>query len=280
MTVPRNSLIHLQHGPVDCRIGLWGHPDELVAAEHQARSALPAILPALVAELAHLRTALPTLPPRGKIARAMHAACAAYADRFITPMAAVAGAIADHLLEAATAGRSLARAYVNNGGDIAVYVAKGEKMRVGMVADLTAPALDGTILLATPCGVATSGRACKGRGGRSFSFGIADAVSVVARTAAQADAAATIIANAVDLPQHPEVVRLPASEIDPDTDLGDRLITWDVGRLTRRDVATALDAGRRVADALVCEGRIDGAALMLRGQTVVCHLAHTALEAQ
>ena len=73
-------------------------------------------------------------------------------------------------------------------------------------------------------GVATSGRH-----GRSFSLGIADAVTVLARTASQADAAATIIANAVDLPGHPAIVRCPACDLQPDSDLGARLVTREVG---------------------------------------------------
>ena len=119
-------------------------------------------------------------------------------------------------------------------------------------------------------GVATSGRACKGRGGRSFSFGIADAATVLARTAAEADAAATVVANAVDLPGHPAVVRVAAEDIDPDSDLRGRLVTWEVGALPPSAVAAALDSGARVAQGLVDRGCIHGAVLALRGQVRVC----------
>ncbi len=81
-------------------------------------------------------------------------------------------------------------------------------------------------------GVATSGRH-----GRSFSLGIADAVTVLARTASQADAAATVIANAVDLPGHPAVIRVPANDLQPDSDLGARLVTRAVGNLSAADIA-------------------------------------------
>jgi ApbE superfamily uncharacterized protein (UPF0280 family) len=131
------------------------------------------------------------------------------------------------------------------------------------------PSLDGTFLLtaAHPArGLATSGRACKGQGGRSFSFGIADSVSILARTAAQADAAATIIGNAVDLPGHPAVDRRPANAIDPDSDLGDRLITFDVGPLSDETISAALDAGTTMADNLLQAGLIEGAVLALRGR--------------
>ncbi len=275
----RQRTVRLRHGPIDCLVRTWGRADEAEAACRQAEAALPAILPELVAELPHLRAMLPTPPPRGGIARAMHAACAPYADRLITPMAAVAGAVADHLLRALTSGRTLDRAFVNNGGDIAVHLAQGEMLRIGLIADLAAPGLDGTVTIDRSRGVATSGRACKGQGGRSFSFGIADAVTVIASSAAEADAAATVIANAVDLPGHPAIRRRAASSIDPESDLGDRAITWDVGLLAGDEIAAALDAGQRVADALVSEGRIDGAAIMLRGQTSMRGHLRPALEA-
>ena len=114
-------------------------------------------------------------------------------------------------------------------------------------------------------GLATSGRACKGYGGRSFSFGIADSVSVLARTAAQADAATIIIGNAVDLPGH------PASDIDPASDIGDLLITFDVGTLTGNAIDTALDAGKTMVDMLLRDDLIGGAVLTLRGHLRIRH---------
>ena len=260
----------LQQGPITCVVRAWGDAAEVALALAQAQTAFPAILPHLVAELTLLRTPLPAARPRGEIARAMVESCAPFTDRWITPMAAVAGAVADHLLAALCAGRRLDRAMVNNGGDIAFHLAPGARLRAGVVTRLDAPSLDATIDLHAHHpwrGLATSGRACKGRGGRSFSFGIADAVTVLARTAAQADAAATIIANEVDLPFHPAIIRRPARDIDPDSDLGPRLITWDVLTLGEPEIAEALDAGRRVADALATQGRIGGALLALRGQT-------------
>lgn len=201
----------------------------------------------------------------------MVAACWPHRAEFITPMAAVAGAVADHMLEMLLAGRRLDRAYVNDGGDIAFHLAPGEQLTCGVVADLTAPTIDGTIGLthAMPVrGIATSGRATKRQGGRSFSLGIADAVTVLARDAAAADAAATMIANAVDLPGHPAVVRWPASAIDSDSDLGDRLVTLGVGALGEDEVATALRAGRTRAEAMRRSGLIHGAVLVLRRRFV------------
>jgi ApbE superfamily uncharacterized protein (UPF0280 family) len=268
-----DGRLHLQHGPIDCLCRAWGAPHEIRAAYRQAAAAFHEILPALCAELCAIRSSLPSVPPTGTVAKSMHAACAPFAENFITPMAAVAGAVADHLLAAMTRDRNLDRAFVNNGGDISFHLAPGAALRCGLVADLAAPALDGTFELRAEHrarGLATSGRACKGRGGRSFSFGIADAVTVLAATAAQADAAATIVGNAVDLPGHPSILRRPASEIDPDSDLGARSVTLDVGWLDDADIAAALAAGARVADALRARNLIHGAVLALRGRFAVC----------
>jgi hypothetical protein len=92
---------------------------------------------------------------------------------------------------------------------------------------------------------------------------------VLARTASQADAAASIIANAVDLPGHPAILRCPANELQPDSDLGARLVTRDVGALSEDEIADALAAGAARARQLLLSGLIEGAALRLSGETVV-----------
>jgi len=125
-------------------------------------------------------------------------------------------------------------------------------------------------------GVATSGWR-----GRSFSLGIADAVTVLANRAAAADAAATIIANAVNLPGHPAIVRVPACELAPDSDLGERMVTQSVGELTSREVGEALAAGARTAEMLQRIGLIRSAALSLQGETrVIGDLAESRLIAR
>jgi uncharacterized protein len=91
---------------------------------------------------------------------------------------------------------------------------------------------------------------------------------VLARTASQADAAATIIANAVDLPGHPAVIRCPANELQPDSDLGARLVTREIGPLRENEVGDALRAGAVRAQELLVAGLIEGAALRLLGEMV------------
>ncbi|HEX2113554.1 MAG TPA: UPF0280 family protein, partial [Alphaproteobacteria bacterium] len=261
--------LHLQHGPIDLIIEAFGARDDVERAYAQAADAFGDVLPQLVKELSVLRTPLGAMPPvvDGPVARRMVTACWPHREGFITPMAAVAGSVADHVLQRMVRDVVVRRAYVNDGGDIAICLAPGETLTCGVAHDLTVPAIGGTIALTADMpvrGIATSGRACKGRGGRSFSFGIADAVTVLAADAAAADAAATVIANAVDLPGHAAVRRIPARDIDPDTDLGNRLVTWDVAPLSRADIEHALSAGAVKAESLRQAGHIYGAVLVLQ----------------
>src|SRR5271165_7179069 len=115
----------------------------------------------------------------GPVARPMVAACEQHRAVFITPMAAVAVAVADEILAALVAGRTLDKAYVNNGGDIALHLAPGARLDAGVVGNLTLPSIDGVVTIAGTMpvrGIATSGWS-----GRSFSLGIADAATILAK---------------------------------------------------------------------------------------------------
>lgn len=266
--LPDGRRLHLQHGPIYLVIEAWGATGEVARAYEAAARRFATLLDELCAELPALRRqARPGEPPlAGTVARRMQEAVLPYAhDAFITPMAAVAGADADEILAAMLAAARLDKAYVNNGGDIALHLAPGSTFAIGMVDRPDAPCLFGTLRLSAGQGV--GGIATSGRHGRSFSLGIADAVTVLARDAAVADAAATMIANAVDLPGHPAVTRVPASALAPDSDLGDRLVTRAVRRLEPVDVAAALDAGCAFAQTLLHRGLIIAAALHLQGHT-------------
>ncbi len=269
-----DGRLHLQEGPIDLIVEAFGAPGAVACAYDAAAACFDDVLPGLVAELPALRRPLAAeFDFGGPVARRMAAACAAQRGVFVTPMAAVAGAVADHVLAAMTAAAELSRAYVNDGGDIALHLAPGERLACGLVPELQDPrqplALGGRAVIAaeTPIrGIATSGRATLGQGGRSFSLGIADAVTVFARSAAAADVAATLIANAVDLPGHPAITRRPAVEIDPDSDLGTCSVTLAVGALQAAEIAAALAAGRSAAQKMRTAGLIEAAVLFLHGQ--------------
>jgi ApbE superfamily uncharacterized protein (UPF0280 family) len=269
MTARRARLpdgrLHLNHGPIDLVIEAFGEADEVSRAYDQAWRRFPDILPALAEELKELRRPVGGTRPRvaGPVARRMAEAVWPHRGRFITPMAAVAGAVADEMLAALVEGRRLSKAYVNDGGDIALYLAPGERFTAGIVGDLDAPAIEGRAKISAESlvrGIATSGR-----GGRSFSLGIADAVTVLATSGAVADAAATMIANAVNL-DHPAIERRPASSLDPDSDLGDLPVTVVVGALAHAAVVEALDAGAAEAERMAEAGLIAAAMLQLRGE--------------
>ncbi|QOZ35763.1 UPF0280 family protein [Bradyrhizobium sp. CCBAU 53421] len=266
--LPDGKRLHLQDGPIDLVIEAKGRDADVSAAYRAAAARFTGLLDELCAELAGLRSAAD--PQRctlkGVVARRMHAAVAPFAaDGFITPMAAVAGSVAEEILGAMRQAAVLDRAYVNNGGDIALHLAANEQFTVGL---MDRPDRHGVMRTMTvDSDMPVRGIATSGRHGRSFSLGIADAVTVLARTAAQADAAATVIANAVDLPSHPAILRIPACELQPDSDLGARLVTRDVGRLAEHEIDQALEAGAARARDLLMSGLIEGAALRLLGET-------------
>jgi uncharacterized protein len=265
--LPDGRRLHLNDGPIDLIIGADGSPADVRRSYEAASERFVTILDELCNEIALIRARVhhDSRRPSGQIAQHMFEAVFPYHDRcFITPMAAVAGAVAESVLSAMMNAANLTRAYVNNGGDIALHIGPGANYEIGMVERPDEPSLFGSVELQEATrvrGVATSGWR-----GRSFSLGIADAVTVLAATAAQADAATTIIANAIDLPNHAAVTRVPACEIAPDSDLLDLPVTRAVAPLSKKDIAQALEAGAAVAEELRTQDLIHSAALCLQGE--------------
>lgn len=258
--------LHLQHGPIDLVIGADPvSAGKRAAAFQLATEAFETVLERLVEELPLLQSAMnPNSPaPKSQVAFRMDQAVRPHcAKTFVTPMAAVAGAVADAVLAAMTQVIPLKRAYVNNGGDIALHLAQDENFSTAMFG-LQGHEL-GRIKLSSQHGV--GGIASSGQGGRSLSFGIADSVTVLAVNAAAADVAATLIGNAVNLPNHPAITRQKAMDVKPDTDLGNRLVVTNIGMLSNLDIITALNAGHAVAEKMLADDLIKGAALFLRGK--------------
>src|SRR5438105_5340914 len=266
---PQRNLLpdgrwHFQHGPIDLLIGAEGDPLELGWVHQAAWKRFETLLDELAAELPMLRRPVSgaACPLRGDVARSMWVACHPYRARFITPMAAVAGAVAQAVV-AWYRREGISRAGVNNGGDIALHLTPGTSWRIGLYSDLarfdprTADGrvrtdADFTVHAALPVrGIATSGWR-----GRSFSLGIADSVTVLARTAAEADAAATVIANAVDLPDDVRIRRRPACELKDDSDLGTIPVTVDVPPLDDASVLAAMATGEARARELQALGLV------------------------
>jgi uncharacterized protein len=272
-----DGRLHLQHGPIDLIIEAWGERTEVETAYQQAIARFDDILEVLVRELAQLRTPLAEAYPllHGPVARRMLAACWPYRAIYITPMAAVAGAVADEILQSMLTERDLRKAYVNNGGDIALHLAVGNALTLGVVNNADNPAIDATVRLTASMPV--RGLATSGWRGRSQSLGIADAVTIFAADAAAADAAATMVANAVNV-GHAAISRMPACALRADSDLGELPVTVAVGALPASARAEALASGCARARELQRQGLIYAAYLTLQGEVRAVLPAGTLIE--
>ncbi len=272
---------HFQHGPIDIVLQAVGDSRACQHAVESAWQRFQTVLPELVSELRLLRRPVSLLLEtslQGVVAQRMQLAAQtvawAAADGFITPMAAVAGSVAQELMTH-LAQDGVHKAYVNNGGDIALHLQEGQSWRIGVVSDLQQALQSGlqselisdghfSIDYDMPVrGVATSG--CRGR---SFSLGIADSVTVLAATAAQADVAATLIANAVNL-DHAGIVRQPANSLRDDTDLGERMVTVEVPTLPLAQIQLALQLGLDCAHAMQVRGQVYAVYLSCQGLMAV-----------
>ena len=267
--------LHIQQGPTDLVIDADG-PQRLKLFE-AAVNAMEDLLAGLAKELTLLRAPFDALcPPSHSVGRRMHAACGIAENLFVTPMAAVAGAISDHVLAAmlsSQAAQSSSKISVNNGGDIAFWTGENATTH----AAIASPAMADARAVIRLCGPSFwKGIATSGSGGRSLSFGIADSVTVLADCAATADVAATLISGAIDCPDEPAIRRLPAHDINPDSDLGSHLVTVEVPPLNPIQIAEALNAGRVLTKRMMKNGRIAGAVLELQGRTTLVGLSHPA----
>ena len=275
--------LFLQHGPVNLVVFVDADAKTVHTAEDSLMATFPYWLGALVAELPLLRTQVSELgqPLRSEIGGAMLAAAAPFADEFVTPMAAVAGAIADAAV--ATIGRvpNVRRAFVNNGGDIALFLADGTSLEIGLATtDKAEAAISDTHgvvgTLTVDASSSIRGIATSGWRGRSMSLGVADAVTVLATTAARADAAATVIASATDV-ETTAATRVPANTLDDDSDLGERLVTQQVGKLQTEERRAALSAGKKLAQAAYARGDILGATLHVQSEWAAVGIPATPL---
>jgi ApbE superfamily uncharacterized protein (UPF0280 family) len=271
----QENRLHLHHGPIDI-IAHVEAPEEIRKCLYESASKrLSTVLEELVSELDLLK--LPWSKnhpePRGSIARKMLNAVNG-SMRFITPMAAVAGAVAEEIMETMileansidTSLESIRRMYVNNGGDISFWLNNGDSFTIGVVENTETPELNTKVCL--PYESPVRGVATSGWRGRSQSLGIADAVTVLASSSANADAAATLIANDVNA-EYPGIVRKPACEVKDDSDLGMRLVTVDVPQLPERIISQALQCGAQTVRELISKEKINSAYLSLQKQTLI-----------
>lgn len=223
--------------------------------------------------LGQVREALPVLRQKAfrikktaslpEPARRMVEAVKVVDEATLTPMAAVAGVLAD-LVKEYLAARHPDFISVNNGGDIAISNSKGRAIRIS-IGDIDRNAHTPYRLKVE--GLHDFGLASSGFGGRSFTLGLADVVTVVGASGGVADAAATFICNKTVV-ETGGIVRRKASELDPLTDIPDALVTVERGPLSSQLVGMALANGREEAQKLKSAGIIMDAVIVLKEQMV------------
>jgi ApbE superfamily uncharacterized protein (UPF0280 family) len=251
----KDNRLFLQHGPIDIVVEAIGK-DKYLAYE-KVKTYFKTLLSDLVLELELLKKEVQyDRQFTNQIAQKMQQATQEFHPDFITPMAAVAGSVADSVLEVLTSGFILEKAYVNNGGDVSFYLNKGQSMKSSLA---SMPDTFTEIKYEDKSrGVATSGWR-----GRSFSLGIADSVTVLANNAAMADAAATMIANSVDLKDHHLIKKKYAQDLNDNSDLFGQMVTTEVGELSQKDIIKAINNGHNKAKKYLGKNLINSALIQL-----------------
>lgn len=202
--------------------------------------------------------------PQPQVLSYMFQAVRATGDLSLTPMAAVAGSIADLSVEVLIE-QGATKAFANNGGDIAVKMIEDEKTEIGIISSLATGKISHSFALTgydQIGGIATSGL-----GGRGLSKGVADVVVVLAENARLADACATVIANETYV-DTPEVLQVKAEILDPQTDLVGQMVTKEVYDLPSAAIRKALRKGKESAFRMIKKGIIQGAYIFVQGQMI------------
>lgn len=212
--------------------------------------------------------------PDSSVVREMWKACRMIISTDLTPMAAVAGSIADAVADYLIS-EGATRSIVNNGGDIALRTIEDAPITVGIRSDISSHIVDHKLRV---LGSDRVGGVCSsGLGGRSFTRGIASSAVVFAARCSVADAAATEIANHTYI-QSSGIRRIQAKELDPDSDIKDLEITIGFDKLTEREINEALDKGLARAEQLTGQGLILGAFLNVCGRMATCGSIFSRLE--
>lgn len=182
-------------------------------------------------------------------------------DQDLTPLCAVAGAIAEAVISHLLVGEA-DRIIAENGGDIALYMREKERVLIGIRPKVDENAIRFKLEIDGSMGI--GGIATSGLGGRSLTKGVADAAVVLAKTGSIADAAATSIANSTFILSS-KVRRVRAEDLDINTDLKGEEVTTYVGNLTPFERRLALEKGIRKAEELKRAGLIFGAIIYVQG---------------
>jgi ApbE superfamily uncharacterized protein (UPF0280 family) len=254
-------------GPMRLIIRAWKKGKPQIHLAHGAAEQSFMYLERIARHRSELSRPIPVIktPPPDTLAIAMVQSANAVGDGDLTPMAAVAGAIADAVADWLFE-RGMTKVIVDNGGDISIRLLENDTVTVGIRSDVNDRQISHIVCL--DAGQLTYGVTTSGVGGRSFTRGIASAVTVLAATASVADAASTAIANACFV-EDSRILQLPAENIDPNSDLGGTRVTIEVGPLSSEKKLKAIKNARKKAESLLQKGVIIGAFIALENQFVI-----------
>lgn len=260
-----NGVVLVDYGPMRMFITAFENGKHLVKlAEEGAHQAirvledLATFLPVIKRKSQELRIE-ETFP---NVVQRMIEATMRMEELDLTPLAAVAGAASDEVADFIYR-KGGTKIIVDNGGDIAIRLRDGEVAQVGIKTEIDAK--QPTYLIPIDSTMEIGGVATSGLGGRSFTKGIASAVTVLSQTAAFSDAAATVIGNLVNV-EDANIVKSLAEKIYPDTDIAGEWVTVKVGNLSQDKIEEALNNGLSKAYSICEKGWITGALIALQGK--------------
>ena len=255
--------LFLDYGPISMVIAASRNGEPLTALCRDAGQIAVDCLTELGPQLKLLKRSWTQFEPGelSGVAVTMWQAVQATADNDLTPMAAVAGAFADKVADWLQQ-QGATKVLVNNGGDVAIRLLADETTKVGVMPEIGGEGFSKLVRLTSGDGI--GGIATSGLGGRSFTCGVMESVTVLAKSCAVADAFATSLANASYIDSS-AVVRGLARLIDPDTDIPDLMVTESVGRLTPQEVQQSMQQVLTRLRDNVDKRIIKGATLHLQG---------------
>ena len=258
------QIVLAEYGPMRMQIQAMEHGRPLIDLALEGGRVAFGVLEDLARFLPVLKTKALELEEKvtfPEVVRNMIRACKKMEARDLTPLAAVAGAssdvVADFLIS-----KGGTKIIVDNGGDIAIRLKGDEQVRVGIKTEVDARRPSYLLFIDSEMGV--GGVATSGLGGRSFTKGIASAVTVFSDDASSADAAATVIANVTNV-DDPAITRRLPETVYPDTDIAGEWVTESVGELPPEKISEALQKGLAEACRLHRNGHIKGAFIAVKG---------------
>lgn len=268
-----DGRVLLDYGPMTLSVSVLENgaacPEAAIEGIQKGLSAFEELLPVLPRAKSFIhRLGDAELAAAPEVLQKMAGAVRLLQDPTFTPMAAVAGSFSDVIREEILRRGGARDVIVNNGGDISYSTADPLRpFQVGIVSDIALRQI--THRLCIPGGQGTHGVATSGFGGRSLSRGIASAVTVIAKTCALADAAATDIANHA-FAEDPGIQTCLARELDYDSDIAGLTVVREVGSIRRSTARAALENAFYRAKRLREAGMIQGAVVFVKNSVACC----------